>query len=59
MSIAWSGRVTMARADWGDRDGSTVTFKLPMDETAEEQRNPFHAFTKRRKGRAGARFMMA
>jgi hypothetical protein len=59
MSIAWSGRVTMARADWGDRDGSTVTFKLPMDETAEEQRNPFHAFTKRRKGRAGTRFMMA
>ena len=58
MSIAWSGRVTMARADWGDESGSTVTFKLPMVQ-AEDSRNPFHAFTKRRKGRAGTRFMMA
>ena len=59
MSIAWSGRVTMARADWGDESGSTVTLKLPMSKDAEDKRNPFHQFTKRRKGRAGTRFMMA
>jgi len=58
MSIAWTGKVTMARADWNDENGSTVTFKLPMDKDAEDRRNPFHAFTKRRKGRAGTRFMM-
>lgn len=55
---AWSGKVTMARADWGDENGSTVTFKLPMAHS-EFSRNPFHAYTKRRKGRAGTRFMMA
>ena len=59
MSIAWSGRVSMARADWGDENGSTVTLKLPMSADAEDKRNPFHTFTKRRKGRAGTRFMMA
>lgn len=59
MTIAWSGRVTMARADWGDESGSTVTLKLPMNKDAEDKRNPFHQFTKRRKGRAGTRFMMA
>jgi len=48
----------MARADWGDENGSTVTFKLPMQHS-EDVRNPFHAFTKRRKGKAGTRFMMA
>jgi len=58
VSIAWTGKVTMARADWNDENGSTVTFKLPMDKDAEDRRNPFHAFTKRRKGRAGTRFMM-
>ena len=60
MSMAWSGRVTMMRADWGDESGSTVTFKLPMiDAGIEDKRNPFHTYTKRRKGRAGTRFMMA
>ena len=59
MSIAWTGRVTMAKADWGDENGSTVTFKLPMNKDAEDRRNPFHTFTKRRKGKAGTRFMMA
>ena len=49
----------MARADWGDESGSTVTLKLPMSKDAEDKRNPFHQFTKRRKGRAGTRFMMA
>lgn len=58
MSIAWSGQVIMARADWSDDNGSTVTFKLPMNHDAQDKRNPFHAFTKRRKGRAGTRFMM-
>ena len=48
----------MARADWGDENGSTVTFKLPMAHS-EDVRNPFHAFTKRRKGKSGTRFMMA
>jgi hypothetical protein len=59
MSIAWTGKVTIARADWGDETGTTVTFKLPMNKEAQDKRNPFHAFTKRRKGRAGTRFMMA
>jgi hypothetical protein len=40
-----------------DEAGSTVTFKLPMQDTGDI-RNPFHNFTKRRKGRAGTRFMM-
>lgn len=57
--MAWTGRVTMVRADWGDENGSTVTFKLPMNSEAEDKRNPFHHYTKRRKGRAGTRFMMA
>jgi hypothetical protein len=48
----------MHEAKWTDVEGSTVTFKLPMDETAERQRNPFQKFTKRRKGRAGTRFAM-
>jgi hypothetical protein len=48
----------MHEAKWTDAEGSTVTFKLPMDETAERQRNPFQKFTKRRKGRAGTRFAM-
>lgn len=59
MSIAWSGQVTMARADWSDETGTTVTLKLPMNKEAHDRRNPFHIFTKRRKGRAGTRFMMA
>ena len=45
----------MHSAAWGDESGSVVTFKLP---TQEDTRNPFHAYTKRRKGRAGTRFMM-
>ena len=57
--LAWSGRVTMDNAAWGDENGSTVTFRLPMNHDAEDKRNPFHSFTKRRKGRAGTRFMMA
>jgi len=36
-----------------------VTFLLPMNEEGERLRNPFHQFTKRRKNRAGTRFMMA
>jgi hypothetical protein len=48
----------MHQAAWGDEAGSTVTFKLPMNKEAEDQRNPFHSFTKRRKGKAGTRFMM-
>jgi hypothetical protein len=50
----------MMRADWGDENGSTVTFKLPMNDAGiEDLRNPFHDYTKRRKGHAGTRFMMA
>jgi hypothetical protein len=56
---AYHSRVTMHEAKWTDQEGSTVTFKLPMSRDAEEQRNPFHAYTKRRKGKAGTRFMMA
>ncbi len=54
---AWNGIVMMHSAAWGDEAGSTVTFKLPMNSTGES-RNPFHSFTKRRKGRAGTRFFM-
>ena len=57
MSIAWTGRVMMDSAAWGDQTGSTVTFLLPA--AAEGVRNPFYRYTKRRKGRAGTRFMMA
>lgn len=57
--MAYTARVTMSRADWGDENGSTVTLKLPMVDDAEDKRNPFHSFTKRRKGKAGTRFMMA
>jgi hypothetical protein len=56
--LAWTGIVTMHNAAWGDETGSTVTFKLPMN-TSGESRNPFHTFTKRRKGKAGTRFFMA
>ena len=56
---AYSGEVTLHEAKWTDKEGSTVTFKLPMNQDAEEKRNPFHEHTKRRKGRAGTRFMMA
>lgn len=58
-TIAWYGRVKMHEAKWTDREGSTVTFRLPMDPQAERMRNPFQSFTKRRKGHAGTRFMMA
>lgn len=54
---AWTGRVTMTAAQWDDQHGSTVTLKLPMSKESEDQRNPFHSYTKRRKGRAGTRFM--
>jgi len=57
--LAWTGRVLMDNAAWGDENGSTVTFRLPMNHDAEDKRNPFHSFTKRRKGKAGTRFMMA
>ena len=57
-NIAYNSRVIMHEAKWTDIEGSTVTFKLPMDETAERRRNPFQKFTKRRKGRAGTRFAM-
>lgn len=55
--MAWTGKVTMDRADWGDEAGSTVTFRLPM-RGMEDHRNPFEKFTKRRKGKAGTRFAM-
>lgn len=54
MSLAWHSKVTMTAAQWDDLHGSTVTFGLP---TVEEERNPFHKYTKRRKGHAGTRFM--
>lgn len=57
--IAWYGTVKMQEAKWTDKEGSTVTFKLPMGDGAEGRRNPFQSFTKRRKGMAGTRFMMA
>ena len=56
-TTAWTGIVKMHQAAWGDEAGSTVTFKLPMNK-AGDSRNPFHDFTKRRKGRAGTRFKM-
>jgi hypothetical protein len=48
----------MHNAAWGDEAGSTVTFKLPMTTTGDS-RNPFHSFTKRRKGHSGTRFQMS
>lgn len=59
MNPAYTGNVTMHEAKWTDKEGSTVTFKLPMTPESEGQRNPFVEFTKRRKGKAGTRFMMA
>jgi len=56
--IAFTSIVTMHQAAWGDEAGSTVTFKLPMTGTGEI-RNPFHSFTKRRKGHSGTRFQMS
>lgn len=56
--IAWHGTVGLHEAKWTDIEGSTVTFKLPMNDELERQRNPFQKFTKRRKGSAGTRFMM-
>lgn len=54
--VAYSADVELHEAKWTDKDGSTVTFKLPMA-GMEGQRNPFEKWTKRRKGRAGTRFM--
>jgi hypothetical protein len=56
--MAWYGMVQMKEARWTDEEGSTVTFFLPMN-GQEDKRNPFEKFTKRRKGKAGTRFMMA
>lgn len=56
--MAWHGVVEMKEAKWTDQEGSTVTFFLPMH-GQQDKRNPFEKFTKRRKGRAGTRFMMA
>ena len=55
--IAYHANVQMHEAKWTDKEGSTVTFKLPMGQQ-EDHRNPFHYYTKRRKNRAGTRFMM-
>ena len=55
---AYHAIVSMHEAKWTDKDGSTVTLKLPMA-GMEGQRNPFERFTKRRKGHAGTRFFMA
>ena len=53
----------MTEAKWTDQAGSTVRFSLPMSSVLKgdlsEQRNPFHKYTKRRKGKAGTRFWMA
>lgn len=57
-NVAFTSIVTMHQAAWGDEAGSTVTFRLPMATTGES-RNPFHSFTKRRKGSAGTRFQMS
>jgi hypothetical protein len=54
--VGYHAIVTMHSAAWGDESGSVVTFKLP---TQENSRNPFHAYTKRRSGKAGTRFHMA
>lgn len=56
-NVAYHANVQMHEAKWTDKEGSTVTFKLPMGST-ENQRNPFYYFTKRRKNKAGTRFMM-
>jgi hypothetical protein len=56
--VAYTAEVELHEAKWTDKDGSTVTFKLPMA-GMEGQRNPFERWTKRRKGHAGTRFMMA
>jgi hypothetical protein len=53
---AYSANVKMHEAKWTDKEGSTVTFRLPMT-GMENQRNPFEKWTKRRKGRAGTRYM--
>lgn len=55
--IAYAGTVTLHEAKWTDKDGSTVTFKLPMA-GMDGLRNPFEKWTKRRKGHAGTRFMI-
>jgi hypothetical protein len=57
-NVAFTSIVTMHQAAWGDEAGSTVTFRLPMNDTGES-RNPFHSFTKRRKGHSGTRFQMS
>lgn len=56
--IAYSNEVRLHEAKWTDKEGSTVTFQLPM-KGMEGQRNPFEKWTKRRRGRAGTRFVMA
>jgi hypothetical protein len=55
--IAYAGTVSLHEAKWTDKDGSTVTFKLPMA-GMDGLRNPFEKWTKRRKGHAGTRFMI-
>lgn len=54
-TIAYAGPVKMHEAKWTDKEGSTVTLRLPM-KGMEGQRNPFEKWTKRRKGHAGTRF---
>jgi hypothetical protein len=56
--LAYYATVQMHEAKWTDKEGSTVTFKLPMGAQRDDQRNPFYYYTKRRKGRAGTRFIM-
>lgn len=56
--VAYHATVQMHEAKWTDKEGSTVTFKLPMTAHNDDRRNPFAYFTKRRKNRAGTRFMM-
>ncbi len=52
--IAWSGELLLLEAKWTDKDGHLAKFKLVSPNEARP--NPFKAFTKRKKGRAGTRF---
>lgn len=52
--IAWKGELILAAATWADNAGHKVKFKIVG---GSEGPNPFKYFTKRRKGKAGTRFM--
>jgi hypothetical protein len=52
--IAWKGELILAAATWADNAGHKAKFKVVGDTRGP---NPFKYFTKRRKGKAGTRFM--